>query len=175
NDDWASGPAPAYKRVVIREVPSPATRRALIEKGDVQVSFNIPSKDAAELSDKLVVNSTPIANAIYCVGLNYNFEPFQDTDVRKAVAYAIPYEAIFEAAAFGRGNPLWGEETDRSAIAWPRKSGYMEDMDKAKEHLAKSGFADGFEVPFSISLNQLDWMEPTALLIQENLRSLGSP
>ena len=37
-------------------------------------------------------------------------------------AYAIPYEAIFEAAAFGRGNPLWGEETERSDIAWPRKS-----------------------------------------------------
>ena len=172
-DDWASGPTPAYKRVVIREVPSAATRRALIEKGDVQLSFNIPSKDAAELSEELTVNSTPIANAINCIGLNFQFEPFKDPDVRKAVAYAIPYEAIFEAAAFGRGNPLWGEETERSDIAWPRKSGYSEDLEKAAEHLAKSGYPDGFEVPFSISLNQVDWMEPTALLIQENLGKIG--
>ena len=173
NDDWASGPLPAYKRVVIREVPSAATRRAVIERGDAQVSFNIPSKDALELSEMMEVNSTPIANCINCIGLNTKFEPFQDPDVRKAVAYAIPYEAIFQTAAYGRGAPLWGEETERSDIAWPRKTGYMEDLDKAKEHLAKSGFADGFEVPFSISLNQLDWMEPTALLIQESLAKIG--
>jgi len=173
NDDWASGPLPAYKRVVIREVPSAATRRALIERGDAQLSFNIPSKDAAELADLMEVNSTPIANAINCVGLNTNFPPFQDSDVRKAVAYAIPYEAIFEAAAFGRGNPLWGEETERADTAWPRKTGYMTDMALAAEHLAKSGYADGFEVTFSISLNQVDWMEPTALLIQESLGKLG--
>ena len=41
-DDWASGPLPSYKRIVIREVPSAATRRAVIERGDAQVSFNIP-------------------------------------------------------------------------------------------------------------------------------------
>ncbi|MEL6452155.1 MAG: ABC transporter substrate-binding protein [Pseudomonadota bacterium] len=173
NDTWASGPVPAYQRVVIREVPSAATRRAVIERGDAQVSFNIPSKDALELSEMMEVNSTPIANCINCVGLNYNFEPFQDADVRKAVAYAIPYAAIFQAAAYGRGAPLWGAETERPATAWPRKTGYMEDLDKAAAHLAKSGYPDGFEVPFSISLNQLDWMEPTALLIQENLAKIG--
>ncbi|MEO0829862.1 MAG: ABC transporter substrate-binding protein, partial [Pseudomonadota bacterium] len=173
NEDWVSGPLPAYKRVVIREVPAAATRRALIERGDVQMSFNIPNKDASELAESLTVHSTPIANAIYCVGLNYKFEPFQDPDVRKAVAYAIPYEAIFKAAAFERGNPLWGGETERSDIAWPRKSPYMEDMGKSAEHLAKSGYPDGFEVTFSISLNQVDWMEPTALLIQESLAKLG--
>ncbi|MGV6848932.1 MAG: ABC transporter substrate-binding protein [Marinibacterium sp.] len=172
-DDWASGPAPAYKRVVIREIPSAATRRAVIERGDAQVSFNIPAKDALELSEIMEVNSTPIANCINCIGLNTKFEPFRDSDVRKAVAYAIPYEAIFQAAAYGRGAPLWGAETERDDIAWPRRTGYVEDLGKAREHLARSGYADGFEVPFSISLNQLDWMEPTALLVQENLGKIG--
>ncbi|MGB0660797.1 MAG: ABC transporter substrate-binding protein [Mangrovicoccus sp.] len=172
-DGWASGPTPAYKRVIIREVPAAATRRAVIERGDAQLSFNIPSKDALELSEKMEVNSTPIANCINCVGLNTKFEPFQDSNVRKAVAYAIPYEAIFEAAAYGRGAPLWGEETERDDIAWPRRTGYVEDLEMAKDYLAKSGYPDGFEVPFSISLNQLDWMEPTALLIQENLAKIG--
>ena len=57
--------------------------------------------------------------------------------------------------------------------AWPQPSPYSTDLDKAKEHLAKSGFADGFDVPFSISLGQLDWMEPTALLIIEALGKIG--
>lgn len=173
NDDWVSGPLPAYKRVVIREVPSAATRRALIERGDVQMSFNIPDKDAAELVDKMTVHSTPVANAINVVGLNYAFEPFQDPDVRKAVAYAIPYAEIFQAAAYGRGAPMWGGEVEQTDIKWPRKSPYYTDLEKAAEHLAKSGYAEGFEVPFSISLDQVDWMEPTALLIQENLAKIG--
>ncbi|MDN3722651.1 ABC transporter substrate-binding protein [Roseibium salinum] len=52
---------------------------------------------------KVKVHSTPIANTIHVVGLNYDFEPFQDANVRKAVAYAIPYKEIFETAAYGRG------------------------------------------------------------------------
>ena len=62
NDAWVGGPLPSVKRVVLREVPSPATRRALIERGDVQLSFGIPDKDAAELAklDDVDVFSTPI-------------------------------------------------------------------------------------------------------------------
>ncbi|MHC0053830.1 ABC transporter substrate-binding protein [Actibacterium sp. D379-3] len=173
NDAWVGGPLPAVKRVVLREVPSPATRRALIERGDVQLSFDIPNKDAKELADKVTVYSTPIENCMHCVGLNTTFEPFQDPDVRKAVAYAIPYEDIFQAAAYGRGAPLWGGSTEIDDIAWPRKSPFHTDMDKAREHLEKSAFAKGFDVPFSISLGLSDWMEPTALLIQESLAKLG--
>ncbi len=108
NDAWTGGPLPGIKRLVLREVPSQATRRALITRGDAQMSFNIPNKDAKELSGDVTVHSTPIENSIYVVGLNQTFEPFQDPDVRKAMAYLIPYEDIFQAAAYGRGNPMWG-------------------------------------------------------------------
>ena len=174
NDDWGGGELPAVKRLIIREVPSQSTRRALIERGDVQMSFNIPYKDAAELAemDGVDVYSTPIENAIYVVGVNHDFEPFKDPDVRKALAYAIPYEEIFQTAAYGRGVRMFGG-SGVEGTAWPQPSPYSTDLDKAKEHLAKSGFADGFDVPFSISLGQLDWMEPTALLIIEALGKIG--
>lgn len=173
NDNWVGGPMPALKRVVVREVPSPATRRALIERGDVQMSFNIPDKDAAELADKVTVYSTPIENCMHCLCTNTQFEPFQDPDVRKAIAYAVPYEDIFQAAAYGRGAPLWGGEAEINDIAWPRKTQYYTDMDMASDHMAKSGFAKGFDVPLSISLGLASWMEPAALLIQENLSKIG--
>ncbi|MEP2639880.1 ABC transporter substrate-binding protein [Roseobacter sp.] len=173
NDDWVGGPLPAAKRVVIREVPSPATRRALIERGDVQVAFNIPDKDAAELADKVDVFSTPVENCIHCLCPNFSFEPFQDPDVRKAIAYAVPYEDIFQAAAFGRGLPLWGGSEEITDTAWPRKTQYSTDLEKAKEHMAKSAHADGFDVPLSISLDLASWMEPTALLVQEALGKIG--
>ena len=173
NDAWVGGPLPAIRRVIVREVPSAATRRALVERGDVQVSFDIPNRDAAELADRLTVHSTPIENCMHCLCLNTTFEPFRDPDVRKAVAWAVPYEAIFEAAAYGRGAKLWGGAAEIGDIAWPRPFPYVTDLDRAREHLAKSGFAEGFEVPLSISLDLVDWMEPTALLLQESLGELG--
>ncbi len=173
NDDWTGGPLPAMRRVIVREVPSPATRRALIERGDVQMSFDIPNRDAAELADRLTVHSTPIANCIHCIGLNTAFAPFQDPDVRKAVAFATPYAAIFEAAAYGRGTPLWGGPEEIEGIAWPRPFPYVTDLEKARAHMAASSHAGGFEVPLSISLGLADWMEPTALLLQEALAEIG--
>ena len=72
NEGYTSGPVPAVKRVIVREVPAQATRRALLERGDIQVSFNMPNKDAQELSgtDGITIHSTPIENAIYCLNPN---------------------------------------------------------------------------------------------------------
>lgn len=173
NDKWVGGPVPAVRRVIVREVPSAATSRALIERGDVQVAFEIPDKDAAELASKLKVYSTPIENCLHVLCLNTKFEPFRDDNVRKAVAYAVPYEAIFKTAAFERGAPMWGGTGTVDSIAWPQKSPYDTNLEKAKELLAKSGFPNGFETTLSIATDLSAWMEPTALLIQEALAKIG--
>lgn len=173
NDDWVGGDLPAIQRVIVREVPSAATRRALVERGDVQISFDIPDRDASELADKLKVHSTPIENCIHALCLNNKFAPFQDADVRKAVAYATPYEAIFEAAAYGRGAKLWGGDAEITDTAWPRPFPYETNLELAREHMAKSGFPDGFDVTLSISLDLVSWMEPAALLIQEAMGGIG--
>lgn len=175
NDDWAGGEVPAVARVIVREVPSASTRRALLERGDVQVSFNMPNKDAMELDgvEGVSVNSTPIENCLYVVGLNRNFEPFTDANVRKAVAHAIPYADIFQSAAYGRGAPMWGGNGEFEVRDWPVPFPYDTDLDKARAYLAESAYKDGFEVPFSIDLSQADWTEPTAILIQESLAEIG--
>jgi peptide/nickel transport system substrate-binding protein len=172
-DGWVGGPLPQVRRIIMREVPSAATQRALVERGDVHVAFDIPDKDATELAEKVTVYSTPIENCIHALCLNTKFEPFQDPDVRKAIAYAVPYEAIFQAAAYGRGAPLWGGEAEIGDIAWPRKTQYATDVDKAKEHMAKSKYPDGFDTILSISTDLAYWMEPAALLIQEAVAKLG--
>lgn len=172
-DGWVGGPLPGVRRVIMREVPSAATQRALVERGDVQIAFDIPDKDAAELASKVTVYSTPIENCIHALCLNTNFEPFRDPDVRKAVAYAVPYRAIFDTAAYGRGAPLWGGDTEMEDIAWPRRSPYDTDLAKAREHMARSSFPQGFETPLSISTGLAYWMEPTALLVQEAMAEIG--
>ncbi len=175
-DNWKSGPLPAFQRVIVREVPSPSTRRALILRGDVDVSEDLPPKDTAELKagGKVDVYGTPIENCMHAVGMNLKFEPFKDKRVRQALAYALPYDKIFKAAAYERGLPMWGgKDMKPKDISWPQPFPYSTDLDKAKALLKEAGYEKGFEVPISYNLGLAEWSEPTALLIQEGLARVG--
>lgn len=176
NDDWKGGALPAIRRVIIREIPSTATRRALIERGDVHLAFEIPAKDAREIKEKgsAKVIGAPIDNCLHVLCTNLAFEPFKDKRVRQAIAYALPYEQIFEQAAYGRGKPMWrGASAEPADISWPQPFPYATDYDKARELLAQTAYKDGFEVPLAFDLGTAEWGEPTALLIQEGLAKIG--
>ena len=173
-DNWKSGPLPSMKRVIVREIPNSSTRRALIERGDADVALNLPNKDSKELAEKgkLTVISSTIDNTLHSVGLNLEFEPFKNKKVRQAIAWALPYQKIFDAAAYGLGAKMWGGPSSPDAT-WPQAFPYKTDLDKAKSLLAEAGYADGFSLPISINLGFSQWTEPTALLIQENLGKIG--
>ncbi|WP_299666653.1 ABC transporter substrate-binding protein [uncultured Psychromonas sp.] len=175
-DQWKSGPLPQMQRVIVREVPSSTTRRALIERGDADVALSLPAKDVKELQNNkdLKVSSSTIDNTLHAVGLNMKFEPFTKLKVRQAIAYAIPYQQIFDVAAYGMGEPMWGRDTKQATTAvWPQPFPYKTDLTKAKTLLAEAGYPNGFSVPISINLGFAQWTEPTALLIQENLKAIG--
>jgi peptide/nickel transport system substrate-binding protein len=59
------GPLPKVKRIVWRMVPSAGNRRALLERGDADISYDLPNKDFVELksSGKLNIVSTPYSTA----------------------------------------------------------------------------------------------------------------
>lgn len=177
-DEWKSGPLPKLKRIIQREVPSAGTRRALIEKGDADMSFELPPKDFALMSqDKassLTVKSTPVENAIWYVGMNVNKPPFNNVKVRQAVAYAIPYEKIYTRAFYGRAIKLWGGKSMSATSAdWPAPHGYNTDLAKAKALMAEAGYPNGFETTLSFDLGNGTISEPMAVLIQEALAELG--
>lgn len=175
-DGWKGGPLPGVERVIMREIPSASTRRALLERGDADISLDLPPKDYAELkaSGKYTVAAAPIENSMIAIGLDTTYGPFQDKRVRQAVAYAIPYEQIFKQAAFERGIPMWGGASfDPADITWPQPFPYSTDYEKSKALLAEAGYADGFEVPFAFNLGFAQWSEPMALLVQEGLGRVG--
>ena len=181
-DNWKSGPLPQLEQVILLNVPEAGTRRALLERGDVDINFNLAEKDAQELKDdgRYTVISTPVENAMHTVDLNSTPElngqpnPFADTKVRQAVAYAIPYEAIMSAALYNQGVPMFGGPSfEPSTIDWPQPFPYTTDMAKAKELLAESSYPDGFETTLAFNLGTQEWAEPMVVLIQESLAELG--
>jgi len=175
-EDWKSGPLPRIRRVVLREIPSAGSRRALLEKGDIDMTYEMPPKDFLEMSQggKVVVQTTPIENSIWYLGMNVTRPPFHNPKVRQAVAYAIPYEKIMDGAMYKRSTRLWGEK-DNSAgsTAWPQPHGYTYDIPKARALMKEAGTESGFETTLSFDLGQGTVSEPACILIQESLAMIG--
>lgn len=175
-DAWKSGPLPALKKVAYREIASAGTRRALLEKGDVDVSVGLPPKDYAELAEagKVQVIGTLMQNEMFHVDLNTTMKPFSDKKVRQAVAYALPYEAIMAQALYHRAEPMWGADPAAPyPPKWPVASPYKTDLDKAAALLKEAGYEGGFKTDLYIDMSQTTIQEPMALLIQEQLKKIG--
>ncbi len=176
NDDWKSGPMPKIRRVIMRIIPSAGNRRALLERGDADLSFDLPSKDFSELRTmpKLTVVGTPIENAMTYIGMNVTQKPFDNVKVRQAVAWALPYQQIMDSVMFGQAIPLFGGADNKSkGIVWPQKDGYKTDIAKAKALMAEAGYPNGFETTISFDLGLASTNEPLTILTQESLAQIG--
>jgi peptide/nickel transport system substrate-binding protein len=175
NEDWISGPKPKIQRIISRIVPSAGNRRALLERGDADVSFDLANKDFLELkeSKKLTIVSTPIENALQYIGLNCVNPPFNNPKVRQAVAYAIPYKQIMDSVLFGQAAPMFGGNAMPTEATWPQKSPFTTDYAKAKALLAEAGYPNGIETTLSFDLGLAGVNEPLCILVQEGLAQIG--
>ncbi|KQY98165.1 ABC transporter substrate-binding protein [Pseudolabrys sp. Root1462] len=175
NDAWIGGKLPELKKVIWRTIPSGGNRRALMERGDADISFDLPAKDFVELKKegKLKLVSNPIGNGMYSLELNVKSAPFDNEKVRQAIAYALPYQKIIDAAMFGHAKPLFGGPSNTvSTIDWPQATGYKTDLAMAKKLMAESG-AGPIESTVSFDLGDAVNCEPMAVLIQEALGEIG--
>jgi peptide/nickel transport system substrate-binding protein len=176
NDKWVGGPLPKVRRVVWRIVPSSGNRRALLERGDADISYDLPNKDFSELKKlgRLSIVSTPYSNGIQYIGMNVKMPPFDNLKVRQAVACAIPYQKIMDAVLFGLAKPMYGATPDAATqVAWPQPHKFSTDIAKAKQLLNEAGFPNGFETTLSFDLGFAVANEPLCVLTQESLAQIG--
>jgi peptide/nickel transport system substrate-binding protein len=181
NEAWNRGtpdkPA-SFKRLIIQSVPEPATRANLVERGDADLVIDLQASDvqALEGKGKLKVISTPQYNAATFVSMNNKIAPFDNINVRRAIAYALPYDDMFKAALFGRGAPLFGAtwpDGKPSSGGYPIPQPVKLDLDKAKTYLKDAGMPDGFSTTFSFNVGQASTAEPMAALVKESLAKIG--
>jgi peptide/nickel transport system substrate-binding protein len=174
NDQWLSGPLPKLQRVILREVPQAGSRRALMERGDADISVDTPPKDAAEIKAGGIYNivGVPVENSLQYVGLVTTKPPFDNVKVRQAMAWAVPYDEIYKAAIYGRCVPMYGGSGAVDA-SWPQPFPYKTDLAKAKQLLTEGGYPNGFETTISIDLGDATVSEPEAILLQQSLAQIG--
>jgi peptide/nickel transport system substrate-binding protein len=181
NEAWNRGTpekSAFFKRVIVQTVPEPATRANLVERGDADITVDLQASDIQSLENKgtLKVISTPQYNSVTFISMNNTMPPFDNINVRRAVAYALPYDDMFKAALFGRGTPLfnasWPDGKPTTA-AFPFPQPVKLDLDKAREYLKTAGMPDGFSTTFSFNVGQASTAEPMAALVKESLAKIG--
>ncbi|WP_061022610.1 ABC transporter substrate-binding protein [Bradyrhizobium sp. CCH5-F6] len=181
NEAWnrgSPGKPASFKRVIVQSVPEPATRANLVERGDADIVLDLQASDvqSLEAKGKLKVVSTPQYNAITFVSMNNQIPPFDNVNVRRAIAFALPYDDMFKAALFGRGAPLYGASwPDGKPLngTYPFQQPVKLDLDKAREYLKAAGLPDGFSTTFSFNVGWASQAEPMAALVKESLGKIG--
>jgi ABC-type transport system substrate-binding protein len=142
NDNYWGG-RPGYPRIILRNVPDPTTRIALLQSGQADVINNIPPENVQQLQGNATIEviSRP-ALRTFGFAFNLNRKVFQDLRVRQAFNYAVNrgpvIKAIFKNYATPIDSPLSPYTTGYASVsAWPY------DVERAKSLLAEAGWKAG--------------------------------
>ncbi len=164
---------PFFDRVVFREIPSAASRAALVKSGDIHWADQMPIQQLVDLAKdpNVKVDSVP-GTGMATLRMNREFPPFDDIRVRRAIIAAIDYDAIGEAVFRGLGEradsilaPAFGDFHMASHTA-------QTDYDKAKSLLQEAGHGDGLDITLEYTDNWW-WEEPLAIQAKDSLAKAG--
>ncbi|MBB3897898.1 ABC transporter substrate-binding protein [Roseococcus suduntuyensis] len=177
NDNWRGGEQPGFRRVIVQTVPEVATRANLVERGDADLSIDLQPSDVAALAQRgrVKVVSVPQTNGFTHISMNNTMAPFDDVKVRQAIAAALPYQDMFQAALFSRGRALFGADwtTTPPNSDFPQPMPLHSNLERARELLRESGHPNGFSTTFTIGTGVSAWAEPMAALIKESLARIN--
>ncbi len=103
NDDYW-GPKPSYKELVMRAIPEPTNRTIELESGAVDIAYQITTMDLKRVDDNPALQLIRVVdNSTTYMGINCAKAPFDNADVRRAVAMAIDNVGIQRAVWRGVG------------------------------------------------------------------------
>lgn len=138
-------PDAGFKSITFRPVAENATRVAMLQSGDAQFIWPVPTESMQALAaDTNVYVGAEEGMVVRYLFMNNMKAPFNDKRVRQAVNYAINKEAYIAVVKNGLSSvatSIIGPATQHYKANDP----YPYDPEKAKELLTEAGYPDGFE------------------------------
>lgn len=163
------GEKPKLSAIIFRDVPESTTQRLLLEKGDVDVAWNLLPENIEELktNKEIRIVSFP-GHEVRYLAMNSGWGPFKDPRVRLAVKYAIDYDCLIREIKKGYAIKVQGFIM-KGYFGFVSDTPFEQNIEKAKQLLTEAGYPDGFEVEF---LTGTEWQED-AVKIQADLAKVG--
>ena len=139
NPSW-SGPRPAFRTVIVGDIPDQSTSVLAMRKGEVDMLIDPRPDDARDLAKQpgIAVYHPPSNNVSY-LALNVEKKPFDNVLVRRAVAYAIDKTALVRGF-YAEGATVADNWTPRGMLGEnPAITAYPHDLARARALLAQAG------------------------------------
>jgi len=165
---------PNLDEVVLLTVPEPGNLKMLVERGDLSIAVgpartDYPSLEANPDIDLVV---RPGNSKVCYIGMNVTEPPFDDVRVRKAIAHAIPYNAI--RSVVGGGDKYAPRATSLVTSDLPGHVPAFRfdyDLEKARELLSEAGYPNGLDVEFD--LFNVSSYNKVAVMLKAELQKIG--
>ena len=138
-------PDAGFKTITFKPVSENATRVAMLQSGDAQFIWPVPTESIETLrGDSNVAVGQEEGIVVRYLMMNNQKAPFNDVRVRQAINYAINKDAYCAVVKNGVATPA-------TSIIGPNvqfykgNDVYAYDIEKAKSLLAEAGYPDGFK------------------------------
>jgi peptide/nickel transport system substrate-binding protein len=168
-DYWGEGPF--LDGIEFRIIPDEGVKLTNLETGEVDWIDSVPPEQVETLegSDDLVIGRTP-GNDYWYLSLNNDREPFDDPQVRQAIAYALDPEVIAEAAHFDAATP---NETaiPEDSFWYHEYAPFGYDPDQARQLLEDAG-VEGLTIDLMVT-NEFPETVTAAQVIEDQLGDVG--
>lgn len=173
---WNKERIPKVDRIIFKIFPDGTTLRLAMEEGELDIAYrhiplpDIPTLEAVPGIEMIKAPDSYVRYLAFSARHPYT----NDTLVRKAIAYAIDYDTIFELRSGARAYSFMDEEMYPWTLDYQKNFTY--NPEKAKELLTQAGYPDG--IPEKLEL----WYTPLhfgveegemAAVIQSNLKDIG--
>ncbi len=165
------GEEPRLRKIMIRDVPEASTQRLLLERGDIDVAWDLRPQQLKELEENEDIDIITVpAHSNEYLAMNASWGPLQNRKVRQAIKYAINYDEIVEDIMAGFAMKVQGF-VPKGYFGYVDKNPFEQDIEKAKKLLAEAGYPDGFEV--EILTNETETRRSEAAKVQADLKKIG--
>lgn len=170
------GDAPYFDRVIIINIPEPATQKVALESGEIDLALDLTSDQIAPLEGNPAISIyRGPGNIVHFLLMNADPEvggPMADPLVQRAVRLALDYEGY---------TALWGGVQPGSimfygnAYSFSPDQGVQRDLDAARALLAEAGYPDGFDISLEYPTFTFQGvnMDTNAQKIQADLAEVG--
>ena len=172
---------PDVKKIVFAVISEDTTRASALISGQSDVDLWLPANLLTQLEEaQSVTVKTKPSGDFLMLAMNCAKAPFDDVNVRRAIACAVPKQEINDSIVGHSGEiakalPMSSYLYTFDKASWESyaasKTGYSYDLEQAKSYLAESAYPDGFSATLICDETALN--NAIAVVLQEEFAKIG--